>query len=309
MKGGVLFAGGGGYCLGMVQAGISHAWGIEYDDNIASIARLNGLNTITMDILECNPSKLEPVDLLHASPPCPNFSTAKKDAKETVNDLALADKICEFIIELLPTLFTLENVYQYRKSKSWQRIAKTLLNHGYQFNYWHVNMADYGVPQTRKRMIVIARRDGIKPMLPEATHDENPVNGFFETKQRWVSWYDAIEDLIPDLPDSEFTQWQLKKLPHNCNTFIMNAANPNGNEKRKYRTKNEPCKTITAGDSLSIRASINGHVVKMIPQSLARIQSIKENYIIPVNDVLACRIIGNAVPPLFAKHLVNSLLK
>lgn len=308
MKGGVLFAGGGGYCLGMVQAGVGHAWGIEYDDNIASVARLNGLNTITMDILECDPSKIEPVDLLHASPPCPNFSTAKKDAKETVNDLALADKICEFIIELLPTFFTLENVYQYRKSKSWQRIAKTLLNHGYQFNYWHVNMADYGVPQTRKRMIVIARRDGIKPMLPEATHDENPVNGFFETKQRWVSWYDAIEDLIPDLPDSEFAQWQMDRLPNEYGTIFVQGANTKSNGK-VFNEQWEPARTIDTQGIPKAFISEFGRVVKMNILALSRFQFFPDNYLFSENNPLSRRIIGNAVPPLFAKHLISSLLK
>ncbi len=223
LKGGTLFSGGGGFCLGMVAAGVDHAWGVEYSDDIAQVARDNGLNTITADILQCDPSTFDPVDFLHASPPCPNFSNAKTNAVETDNDRALAAKVCEFITELLPTIFTLENVYQYRKSKSWQRIARTLLTHGYQVNYWHVNFADYGVPQTRKRMIAIARRDGITPMLPPATHSETPVNGLFERRAQWVGWYEAIEDLIPSLPDSEFAPWQLERLPDELTTVYLNA--------------------------------------------------------------------------------------
>ena len=69
MTGGTLFSGGGGFCLGMKAAGVSHAWGVEYDDNIAQVARDNGLSTITADILQCNPADFEPVEFLHASPP------------------------------------------------------------------------------------------------------------------------------------------------------------------------------------------------------------------------------------------------
>lgn len=227
-KAATLFSGGEGAGLGMVAAGFSHAWGIEYSDDIAQVARDNGFNVITADILQCGPADFEPVDWLHASPPCPNFSNAKANAEETDNDRALAAKICQFVTELLPPIFTLENVYQYRKSQSWQTIATALLAHGYQVNYWHVNMADYGVPQTRKRMIAIARRDGITPMLPPATHSETPVNGLFERRDRWVGWYEAIEDLIPTLPDSKFAPWQLDRMPEEHKNLLVHGTNSNG---------------------------------------------------------------------------------
>jgi DNA (cytosine-5)-methyltransferase 1 len=362
-------------------------WGVEYDDRIAQVARDNGLNTITADILQCDPADFEPVDFLHASPPCPNFSNAKANAEETDNDRALAAKVCEFITELLPSIFTLENVYQYRKSRSWQRIARTLLTHGYQVNYWHCNFADYGVPQTRKRMIAIARRDGITPMLPPATHSETPVNGLFERRAQWVSWYEAIEDLIPTLPDSEFAPWQLERLPDelkeslfvNCNTTGFARAEkmkgisvlsepvqtipaqlagglprafiaPGGNANSfSIRNGNEPARVVgdvdrvgnmprafidgqqtapdgVGGRKLTIRedgpvvtisasnyksphmAYTNGRIVKMTVHALARFQSFPDSYRWPDSNALATRIIGNAVPPLFAQRLCEWLI-
>ena len=245
-RGGTLFSGGGGFCLGMVAAGVDHAWGIEYDDKIAQVARDNGLATITADILQCNPAHFEPVDFLHASPPCPNFSNAKANAEETDNDKALAAKVCEFITELLPRVFTLENVYQYRNSQSWETIARTLLTHGYSLNYWHVNMANYGVPQTRQRMIAIARRDGMTPMLPPATHDEKPQAQLFGAKRPWVGWYEAIDDLIPTLPDSEFAKWQLERLPDDFKESLC-YINPNTNTHGDgYRLAGSPATTIPA---------------------------------------------------------------
>ena len=125
-KSATLFSGGEGAGLGMVAAGFSHAWGIEYSDDIAQVARDNGFNVLTADILECDPADFESVDWLHASPPCPNFSNAKTNGEETENDRALAAKVCQFVTELLPRVFTLENVFQYRKSQSWQTIAAAL---------------------------------------------------------------------------------------------------------------------------------------------------------------------------------------
>jgi len=303
MKSATLFSGGEGAGLGMVAAGFSHAWGIEHEGKIAQVARDNGFNVLTADILQCDPADFEPIDWLHASPPCPNFSNAKANAEETDNDMALAAKVCEFITVLLPRVFTLENVYQYRNSQSWSTIAKTLLIHGYALNYWHVNMADYGVPQTRKRMIAIARRDGQAPMLPPATHDEKPQAQLFGAKRPWVGWYEAIEDLIPTLPDSEFAPWQLSRLPEEFNNQLVHGTNANGITANKYY---EPAGVVVASlhsKAVMPRAFANGRIVKMTPRALARFQSFPDSYELPESNSLACRIIGNAVPPLFMQRL------
>ena len=306
MKGGTLFSGGGGLCLGMVAAGVEHAWGVEYDDRIAQVARDNGLNTITADILQCDPSAFEPVDFLHASPPCPNFSNAKANAEETDNDRALAAKVCEFITELLPSIFTLENVYAYRKSKSWQRIAKTLLTHGYQVNYWHVNMADYGVPQTRKRMIAIARRDGITPMLPPSTHAETAVNDLFGSKRQWVGWYEAIEDLVKTFPERDFMKYQKRELGDILLKHVA-VEGANASPPIQYKSKEKPLWTIAAMSTISKHPIIfrdkDGITRHMQLSGIQRIGSFPDSY-----KNISERIIGNAVPPLFAQRLVEWLI-
>ena len=183
----------------MMAAGIDVRWGIEIDPRIAAVANANlGGHVRTANILAANPAEFEPVDVLHASPPCPNFSNAKTGAVETRNDMRLAGRVCWFLRVLQPRIFTLENVWYYRKSKSWNMIENRLHALGYWVHVAHVNMADFGVPQTRKRMIVRAVRGGWVPMLPEP--------------QPWVSWYDAISDLVDELPDTELAPWQLARL-------------------------------------------------------------------------------------------------
>lgn len=63
-----LFSGGELAGVGIRAAGLVHKWGIELDDAIAGVARLNGFNVLTADILDIDPAGLEPVDALHASP-------------------------------------------------------------------------------------------------------------------------------------------------------------------------------------------------------------------------------------------------
>jgi DNA (cytosine-5)-methyltransferase 1 len=381
MKGFTLFSGFEGVGIGMKAAGIEHVGGIEYDDTIASVARENGFEVTTADVLTADPDNYPGMDLLHASPPCPNFSTAKANGVETEQDIALAQAAVRWIVIKRPSFFTLENVYQYRDSQSWSIIARALLEHGYLFNCWHVNTADYGVPQTRKRMIVIARRDGRMPLLPPAAHAENPQNGLFGTLLPWVGWYEAIEDLIPSLPDSQFAPWQLSRLPEELKTvlvdsagypdedgirvavqrdceqpantivsnyerrpmrafvvsgnnagnewgeffrnddipayvvassagrgatraFVVNSAFPESNGKKHY-VQDEPHFTIDTTTPGRSRAFTNGRIVQMTPRALARFQSFPDWYRLPDNKALACRGIGNAVPPLFYQRLAE----
>lgn len=347
----------GGECVGIgaQMAGLKHLYGIEYKEDIAQVAINNGFNVLVRDITQCNPLDYERPNVLHASPPCPNFSVAKSGGIETKEDISIARAICNFISALRPDVFTLENVYSYRKSQSWTLITKTLQDNGYGVAYWHLNAANYGVPQTRKRMVVMARLDGITPQRPAETHaQKDKIKPMFDDRLPWNGWYQAIEDLIPTLPDSEFAQWQLNKIPDEykmyLNSFILDGTtNDNGESitikdetnpimtveasayKRPLRayivTQNygaksgtermpqilgdkEPVTTICASESnaLDIRAGIKGRVVKMTPRCLSRFQSIPDIYILPDSNALACKIIGNGVPPLLYKAVIESVL-
>lgn len=366
----------GGECVGIgaQMAGLKHLYGIEYKEDIAQVAINNGFNVLVRDITQCNPLDYERPNVLHASPPCPNFSVAKSGGIETTEDISIARAVCNFISVLHPDIFTLENVYGYRKSQSWTLIAKTLQNNGYGVAYWHLNAANYGVPQTRKRMVVIARSDGITPQKPAETHAQrDKIKPMFDDRLPWIGWYQAIEDLIPTLPDSEFAPWQLERLSGELRTILVPGGNnsfptptaqdpsftigsgnipctfildgttndngesitikdesnpimtieasaykrplrafivPGGNSSSfSLRTEDEPVRTI--GDTErtgNLSRAYVGRIVKMTPRCLARFQSIPDTYILPDSNALACRVIGNGVPPLLYKTVIESVL-
>ncbi len=372
------FATGGALVeVGAQAAGFEPIWGIEIIDEIAQVARDNGLHVVTADITKVNPNDFERPYAFHASLPCLEFSQAKKGGKETSLDILMAQATVRFIETLEPKLVTLENVSMYRFSQSWRLIQNALDRLGYWMDVQnHLNMADFGVPQTRKRMIVRAIRGGFLPPLPA------PVP--------WRGWYQAIEDLIPDLPDSEFAPWQLergvqdlldqtcllsqgsfdhtdegnnreaqpigkragaepaytvtsnvsmlgmrafivsgqsgdngKRLTIRCadepsfvisssegkrpvRAFIVDSCNA-GQPSPTIREANEPTFTVVANsaDKGMPRAAVPRRTVQMIPRALARFQSIPDDYALPDSATLAVRIIGNAVPPLFYRQLVE----
>lgn len=229
-----LFSGGEGVGIGAQAAGLRHIYGVEVDDAVAQVARDNGFDVETADILEVDPADYETPTVLHASPPCPNFSVAKQGRRETDYDLALAKATARFVEVLRPQFFTLENVYGYRKSESWRIIADTLNRCGYWYDLAHVNAADFGVPQTRKRMIVRAALGQMVPHLPPP--------------EPWVGWYAAIEDLLPTLPESQFAPWQLARLELG-DTVLVNTREMHDHRENNpltARGRKQPAMTVTA---------------------------------------------------------------
>ena len=299
-----LCSGGSGATRGALDAGLTPLWGIENVDEIAQVSSDNGFHVVTADATTVDPAGYERPGVLHASLPCPNFSPAKMGGKETAEDIALALATVRFIEALEPRVFTLENVWRYRRSESWRLIQDALNRTGYWTDVHHLNSADFGVPQTRKRMIVRAARPGWLPPLPA------PVP--------WVGWYQAIEDLLPGLSDSAFAPWQLKRgvqdmLDQAC-LFAQGSYDHTdaGNERNAQpigrRTATEPAFTVSANSNMQgMRAflAIPGRVVKMSPRCLARFQSVPDDYVLPENDALAVRVIGNMVPPLMMQRLLE----
>lgn len=201
-----IFTGGGLFDLGAIAAGYEPIWGIEKVGKIATVARLNDLPVTTADVTQVDFSAYRRPNHLHASPPCPNFSVAKTGAVETELDIEMALSICRALAALKPDTFTLENVVGYRHSKSFRLIMKALSDLGYWYDAQNLNSADFGVPQTRIRLIVRASR--------------NLLCGYPEPV-KWKGWYAAIEDLIPSLPDTEFAPWQIARLPKEYKEFLI----------------------------------------------------------------------------------------
>lgn len=256
-----LFTGGGLADVGAKAAGLDHIWGVELMPEIAHVADTNGFETTFGDVCGIDwqgehPGFSAPF-WLHMSPPCTNASTAKQDAQEAELDIELAKACVRAITALRPRRVSLENVYFYRTFKSFHLIHDALRSLGYKVRHWHLNAANYGVPQTRKRLILVASLDH-DPVRPPATHTKAP-SGLFALP-RWNGWYAAIEDILDTLPESEFAPWQLARLEKlDLNTLVGNQfdgpATDVGRQPQQSH-QSEPAPAIMASDRNKIRAFI-----------------------------------------------------
>jgi DNA (cytosine-5)-methyltransferase 1 len=298
-----LFAGGGGADLGAITAGLEPCESVEYDPAIAEVhkANINGKMHVA-NILDCDPYRFEKPDILHASPVCKQFSTANANKGEAQLDIDCARKVAEFIQVLQPKHFTLENVEAYRKSKSFHLIVEMLHKLGYFCNWQVLNAADFGVPQSRRRLILIAVKDGFIPSLPP--------------KEKHIGWYEAIADKVHDLPDSQLAEWQWKRIPkmfNSINAILIENTGARSDRELQTRAADEPCWTLRAmgqdGHYHRANAVLNTRIVALDIACLARLQSFPDNYQWSGKKSLDGKIIGNSVPPLMYQKILQSIIQ
>ncbi|WP_256872016.1 DNA cytosine methyltransferase [Nostoc sp. TCL26-01] len=321
----VLFAGGGGIEAGMVQAGIRPVVAVEHDPTkpklSQAIAQTHHRNfskyackTIQLTVQQVAQGFIgfpQNPDYLHASPVCSNFSqahTAKAGiALESPDDLTAAQAVAAALRKLRPRVFTLENVSRYQHSQSFTIILNTLESLGYRVNYSVVNMADFGLPQARKRLILVACQDVVLTLPPTSKH---------------IGWYRAIAHLIPTMNDSQLLPKQQQAVEQFLTT---NEPTPlliervGGRKLPKCKPGLHPANTILRshftdhkGCNRNKFADIwlpDGTVKSLTIQAAAILQGFLSWYEFPPQTGTAGSIIGYSVPPSFATQLFAHIQK
>ncbi len=209
-----LFAGGGGASVGIEWAtGRSPDIAINHDKEAISIHRVNHPNTkhYIEDVWKANPRKLcrgKRVRLMWLSPDCKHFSKAKggKPRSKKIRSLAWVAVYWAKLVK--PDVISLENVEEFQKwgpllpdgtpcparmGLTFRRFVRQLENLGYDVEWRELVAADYGAPTTRKRLFLVARRDGQPIVWPRPTHDQHGSNGL----PKWLPASDCINFGLP----------------------------------------------------------------------------------------------------------------
>ena len=208
---GELFCCGGGVGLGGKAAGLVPTFALDCDPVAVKSYQTNlGDHAICADVrgFDFREVKVK-INILHASPSCKTSSNANPDRGETQEDIDCALATCRAIDYFISDTFTLENVVPYRNTNSFKLILAQLIKSGYKYKYCTLNSANYGVPQTRQRLILIATKRGY-PVFPMPTHSKPSSQKTLFDLPDWITWYEAIADLIPTLEKTELAPWQRK---------------------------------------------------------------------------------------------------
>lgn len=194
-----LFAGAGGASLGLIAAGWDVVAAVEWNKDAAATYRRNiGDHVIEADITTLSPDALPDADYIHFSAPCQGHSFAgKRDLNDSRNDLW--HDAFRMIAAKRPAFITSENVMGQSSTGYDLRIMRAFEAIGYRMSRYKLNSADYGVPQTRKRVILIGNRLGLPNPCPTPTHAKPPRHLMFGL-QPWVTVRQALGIVLP-IPD------------------------------------------------------------------------------------------------------------
>ncbi len=168
-----LFAGIGGFRIGMERNGFTCVYGADNNKHAATTYELNFEDAIHRDITEIDPVDVPDFNILTGGFPCQPFSKAGKLQGFQDTRGTLFFDVCRILEHKKPELVVLENVKNlgtHDKGNTLKTIYAALEDLGYITTHKVLNAADYGVPQSRERIIIVASRkkafdfDGLTPV-------------------------------------------------------------------------------------------------------------------------------------------------
>lgn len=300
-----LFSGAGGLDLGLIRAGNTIIWANDIDKDAVETYKENiGEHIICDDIKNVEIQALPEADVVVGGFPCQGFSQA--NLLRTVDDNR--NQLYKFFYNTIkikqPKFFIAENVkgiLSLGKGAVIKQIVADFEEAGYITTVNLVNMADYGVPQTRQRVIIVGQRiDYGTEMLfhfPLPTHSKNGSG-----LPKWVTIKEAI-DHFPD-PDTENDV-----VNHIYSAYKVEYRNFTGHRKTD---PDKPSPTILArGNGKGGVCAIphyNGKRRLSIRES-ASVQTFPEDFHFHGAMNACYRQIGNAVPVKFAELLGREFIR
>ena len=162
-----LFCGIGGLTYGLQKAGIPVVAGIDIDDSCEyAYTHNNNCKFIKKSVDDVTGKEVRAllrgakIKILVGCAPCQPFSSHQKDKQNRSKhkDWKLLYQFGRLVKEVKPHIVSMENVPELEKEKVFSDFIKTLNDERYIVNYKVVNVADYGVPQRRRRLILLASR-------------------------------------------------------------------------------------------------------------------------------------------------------
>ena len=287
------FAGGGGASTGIEMAlGRSPEIAINHDPDAISMHTVNHPDTehyceSVWDIVPRDVVAGRPVGLVWLSPDCKHFSKAKGSTPVSKKIRGLAWVTLRWAATVRPRVIMLENVEEFqtwgpllidsegnarpdpaKKGRTFNSFINALRRQGYKVEWRELRACDYGTPTIRKRLFLIARRDGAPIVWPKPTHGD-PASAEVKAGKLlpWPTAADIIDWSIPcpsiferKRPLAENT---LRRIAKGLERFVINAAEPfivkcNHTSTRTvydcFRGQgiNEPLQTITQSPGFAV---------------------------------------------------------
>lgn len=344
-----LFCGCGGISEGYHLAGFDIVGGIDFNEHatLTFAHNFKGAKVHNIDITQFPDAQIideySDVDVIVGGPPCQGFSTANRHQKE-IDDPRnkLFFEYIRFVQNIHPKIIMIENVrglLTRDKGYAIDRITEILGSEGYNISYTVLDASDYGVPQNRKRAIIVGIRkdfhdiefdfdsierrdkttvedaigelyafedapDGVKTLTTDADSD---LRKYLRTSDGQVHDHDIVYP-------AEKVQERIKHVPQGGNwQNVPSHLWPNDRQNRHssaYKRLNPTTQSCTI-DTGNAHSNYFHPLYNRIPtiRESARLQSFPDSFEFVGPRGSKYRQVGNAVPPLLSKAIACAIKK
>lgn len=341
-----LFAGAGGCSLGFSQYGVRILAAYDvckeavetYNYNFKGHqGRIEDLSTCDFrairDSLGLHKGEL---DLIIGGPPCQGFTTAGRRSEDDARNLLLANYV-NALQEFYPRWFMMENVEGILTTTNGDFIVdciQGMISLGYTVYLKKVYMQEFGIPQRRKRVIIVGNREGKsfdfpKPIsiasghiykngtetlrdaiadiegidIPEINHIRKKECGIQYERICALHEGQTMKDLPKELQHKSFAKRAARRVCDGTPSE-KRGGSPSGLKRLIY---DEPCLTITGSATSEFIHPTQDRMLTI--RECARIQTFPDNFRFFGSDSQQMQQIGNAIPPLFANQMAAQIYK
>lgn len=243
------------------------------------------------DLTKVDVTEMPQADILIGGFPCQDFSSSGPKTGFDGKRGKLYQVLLNYMIAHRPRIVVGENVIHLARMKDGEvlrTIVRDFESAGYHFDVWNMYAPDYGVPQSRKRLIFVGVRNDIDgfPSKPVPEYANAPVT---------IS--EALNDLESITDES---------IPNQSQYFVSSKATSGGGQ---GDTVNEADKV-----ALCIRANARGRIQfhyklprRLTVRECARLQTFPDEFVFPYTTQRNLTLIGNAVPPILAHAVARSI--
>lgn len=342
-----LFAGAGGMSLGAELAGVEVACAVEKDIYAAETYRINHINTRVENADICNIDKLpndvsDYFDILFGGAPCQGFSTSNRRTNNRKNPQNwLYKEFMRILCLYKPRWFVFENVTGLLELESgcfFRDILMEFEQLGYTCSYEVLNAADFGVPQRRSRLFIVGSGEGKKiklkptkicpmvsvkdaiedlPLLDNGasvdvqSYSQQPMSEYAKTMRGDMS--ECTGNLVSKNSKIVLERYQYIGQGQNWSAIPKELMNDYKDSSQchtgiYYRLLEEQPSVVIGNyrKSMLIHPRYNRG---LSVREAARLQSFPDRYIFKGSIGYQQQQVGNAVPPLLAKHVFEQIVK
>jgi DNA (cytosine-5)-methyltransferase 1 len=306
-----LFSGGGGSSFGARLAGAEilggvDAWSLASDTYKANFPEAKAMNfRLEGPVVSAEVRALGSIDLLLASPECTNHTCARGSRPVCEDSQMTAWQVLHHAKQLNPQWIIVENVVQMR---SWHRFSEfetELRGMGYRTRSQVLDAADFGVPQSRRRLFLICSKGATPSLVEPPNVARRTVESILDATGTW-----AVTPLVRPgraAGTLERADRAFRAIGRNERFLLVYYGSDSAGG---WQTLDRPLRTMTTLDRFAlVEPGVDGHTMRMLQvPELRRAMGFPDDFTLNQGTRRdRVKLLGNGVCPPVMQHIVAGL--